>query len=126
MIRGLNLPGTPRATSACRGTPLLYFTSVFKKCRDGSQFPSLNATFFMQTARFKFTIKPAAMEANISSSQIIHFPCNQLQGIGFLAYSVFHMSETGRYVGPQVYPAEVYKDAVSLSPIGKVVILSSK
>jgi hypothetical protein len=24
MIRGLNLPGTPRATSACRGTPLLY------------------------------------------------------------------------------------------------------
>jgi len=26
MIRGLNLPGTPRATSACRGTPLLYFT----------------------------------------------------------------------------------------------------
>ena len=23
MIRGLNLPGTPRATSACRGTPLL-------------------------------------------------------------------------------------------------------
>ena len=24
-IRGLNLPGTPRATSACRGTPLLYF-----------------------------------------------------------------------------------------------------
>jgi len=27
MIRGLNLPGTPRATSACRGIPLLlYFT----------------------------------------------------------------------------------------------------
>ena len=25
MIRGLNLPGTPRATSACRGIPLLYF-----------------------------------------------------------------------------------------------------
>jgi len=25
MIRGLNLPGTPRATSACRGRPLLYF-----------------------------------------------------------------------------------------------------
>jgi hypothetical protein len=24
-IRGLNLPGTPRATSACRGMPLLYF-----------------------------------------------------------------------------------------------------
>ena len=24
MIRGLNLPGTPRATSACRGIPLLY------------------------------------------------------------------------------------------------------
>jgi hypothetical protein len=24
-IRGLNLPGTPRATSACRGIPLLYF-----------------------------------------------------------------------------------------------------
>jgi hypothetical protein len=24
MIRGLNLPGTPTATSACRGTPLLY------------------------------------------------------------------------------------------------------
>jgi hypothetical protein len=24
-IRDLNLPGTPRATSACRGTPLLYF-----------------------------------------------------------------------------------------------------
>jgi hypothetical protein len=26
-ILGLNLPGTPRATSACRGTPLFYFTS---------------------------------------------------------------------------------------------------
>ena len=26
MIRGLNLPGTPRATSARRGTTLLYFT----------------------------------------------------------------------------------------------------
>ena len=25
MTRGLNLPGTPRPTSACRGTPLLYF-----------------------------------------------------------------------------------------------------
>ena len=25
-IRGLNLPGTPWATSACRGRPLLYFT----------------------------------------------------------------------------------------------------
>jgi hypothetical protein len=25
MIRGLNLPGTPRATSACRGTPLLFY-----------------------------------------------------------------------------------------------------
>ena len=25
-IRGLNLPGTPRATSACRGMPLLFFT----------------------------------------------------------------------------------------------------
>ena len=25
-IRGPNLPGTPRATSACRGIPLLYFT----------------------------------------------------------------------------------------------------
>jgi len=24
-IRGLNLPGTPRATSACRGMPLFYF-----------------------------------------------------------------------------------------------------
>jgi len=24
-IRGLNLPGTPRATSVCRGIPLLYF-----------------------------------------------------------------------------------------------------
>ena len=27
-IRDLNLPGTPRATSACRGIPLLYFTQV--------------------------------------------------------------------------------------------------
>ena len=27
MIRGLNLPGTPWATSACRGIPLLYFFS---------------------------------------------------------------------------------------------------
>jgi len=26
-IRGLNLPGTPWATSACRGRPLLYFYS---------------------------------------------------------------------------------------------------
>jgi len=26
-IRGLNLPETPRATSACRGIPLLYFVS---------------------------------------------------------------------------------------------------
>jgi len=26
MIRGLNLPGTPKATSAYRGIPLLYFT----------------------------------------------------------------------------------------------------
>ena len=25
MIRGLNLPGTPRATSVCRGTPLLIY-----------------------------------------------------------------------------------------------------
>ena len=25
MIRGLNLPGTPRATSACRGIPLLFY-----------------------------------------------------------------------------------------------------
>jgi len=27
-IRGLNLPGTPRATSACRGTPLLYILFI--------------------------------------------------------------------------------------------------
>ena len=27
-IRGLNLPGTPRATSACRGIPLLYFSLI--------------------------------------------------------------------------------------------------
>jgi hypothetical protein len=26
-IRGLNLPKTPRATSACRGTPLLYYVN---------------------------------------------------------------------------------------------------
>ena len=26
--RGLNLPGTPRATSACRGIPLIYFTNI--------------------------------------------------------------------------------------------------
>jgi len=25
-IRGLNLPETPWATSACRGTPLLYYS----------------------------------------------------------------------------------------------------
>ena len=30
MIRGLNLPGTPRATSACCGVPLLYLLS---RCR---------------------------------------------------------------------------------------------
>ena len=29
MIRSLNLPGTPRATSACRGTPLLYFYNTW-------------------------------------------------------------------------------------------------
>ena len=28
MIRGLNLPGTPRATSACRGIPLLLLTTL--------------------------------------------------------------------------------------------------
>jgi hypothetical protein len=28
MIWGLNLPGTPRTTSACRGTPFLYFLSA--------------------------------------------------------------------------------------------------
>jgi hypothetical protein len=76
------------------------------------------------------TIKPAAMEATITSFKVIHFPCNQLQGFSFLAYSVFRMSETGRspppFVGPQDYPAEVCKDAVSLSPISKLVILLSK
>ena len=29
-IRGLTLPGTPRATSACRGIPLLYFCIIYK------------------------------------------------------------------------------------------------
>ena len=29
MIRGLNLPGSPRVTSACRGIPLLYFTLLY-------------------------------------------------------------------------------------------------
>jgi len=29
VIRGLNLPGTPRATLACHGTPLLYFYVYF-------------------------------------------------------------------------------------------------
>jgi len=28
-IRGLNLPGTPRATSACHGKPLLYFLLTY-------------------------------------------------------------------------------------------------
>ena len=32
-IQGLNLPGTPRATSACRGTPLLYFIHIFTSYR---------------------------------------------------------------------------------------------
>jgi hypothetical protein len=72
---------------------------------------------FMQTARLKFiTIQPAAMEATLSFFQIIYFPCNQLQEFGFLAYSVLQMSETGRsspQVDPQVFPAEVYKAAVS-------------
>ena len=31
-IQGLNLPGTPRATSACRGIRLLYFTGNRKGC----------------------------------------------------------------------------------------------
>ena len=31
-IRGLNLPGTRRATSACRGIPLLYSTGNRKVC----------------------------------------------------------------------------------------------
>jgi len=34
MIRGLNLPGTPRATSACRGTPLLYFIGTDGEATD--------------------------------------------------------------------------------------------
>ena len=87
-----------------------------KKCLDGSQFPSFSGMLFMQTAPLKFiTIQPAAMDATVPFSQIIYFPCNQLQEFGFLAYSVLHMSETGRsspQVGPQVYPAEVYKDAL--------------
>ena len=29
-IPGLNLPGTPRATSACRGIPLLYFNKTIR------------------------------------------------------------------------------------------------
>ena len=28
-IRGLNLPGTPKATSACRGIPLLYYLPYY-------------------------------------------------------------------------------------------------
>ena len=37
MILGLNLPGTPRATSACRGTPLPYFIviSIVARLRAG-------------------------------------------------------------------------------------------
>jgi hypothetical protein len=34
-IRGLNLPGTPRATSACRGVPLLYITWQFRSTNMG-------------------------------------------------------------------------------------------
>ena len=36
MIQGLNLPGTPGATSACRGIPLLYFYVVLFVGRDGA------------------------------------------------------------------------------------------
>jgi len=32
MIQGLNLPGTPRATLACRGIPLLYLRSSLYSC----------------------------------------------------------------------------------------------
>jgi hypothetical protein len=30
MIQGFKLPGTPRATSACRGTPLFYFRNLLR------------------------------------------------------------------------------------------------
>ena len=30
-IQGLNLPGTPWATSACRGRPLLYFILLYRE-----------------------------------------------------------------------------------------------
>ena len=36
-IRGLNLPGTPWATSACCGIPLLYFTCLAKNERRNEQ-----------------------------------------------------------------------------------------
>ena len=39
MIGDLNLPGTPRATSACRGTPSLYFYSRYMKSAHRSQWP---------------------------------------------------------------------------------------
>jgi hypothetical protein len=41
MIRGLNLPGTPRATSVCRGTPLT-FKSNNSNCCD---FPRSSAIY---------------------------------------------------------------------------------
>ena len=42
MIRGLNLPGTPRATSACRGTPLLYLVVLSHRCYHFSMLFSLS------------------------------------------------------------------------------------
>jgi len=78
-------------------TDVFSITSAFKKCTGGDQFPSFTSMLFMQTARFKIHHNyTRSYGANVSSFQITHFPCNQLQELGFLAYSVFHMSETGR------------------------------
>ena len=53
MIRGLNLPGTPRATSACRGIPVLTYSLTDFEIRDIYSLNAQNdARFWLQQALY--------------------------------------------------------------------------
>jgi len=51
-IQGLNLPGTPRATSACRGIPFYIHTNIHTKYNKGLYLPQANLAIYQKGVHY--------------------------------------------------------------------------
>jgi len=97
MIRGLNLPGTPRATSACRRTPLLFSLDV--------QFSALDIYFGLLTNPLlpKKTLKRVVILVLVTVIIIIVIVTTVKVIILHLLLRLYYYSLSYLYIIPYIY-----------------------